>query len=574
MCGIWTLIDLINNQLSAMNGNHLVDFWNLQKRGPDNSCFETFPGANVGFHRLAIMDTSFKSNQPFILQEKDKTIVFICNGEIYNFRYLIEKFELDIENNSDCLTIPKLYLKFYHNTNKFFSLFEKEIIGEFAFVMLEFDNLKSIRKILVGRDQIGIRPLYYHHPNKNSKQLIFSSEVKGTLNFKDEVDEFEPGTIMVIKPELINFSDSLQESVYRFDWVYNEKPTNQWLTLQETVRNTNDLNEIEIKILENIRTSVIESIRCRLEADRPKAFLLSGGIDSSIVCAVATKLLGYPIKTFCCGMEGAEDFKHAKKVAEYIGSHHTEVLFTEEEALDSIEDVIYTIESWDTTTIRASVGQYMVCKYISKNTDAKVLLVGEGPDEVCSSYLFNWYAPDSDSIMESSKDYVKNIHYFDVKRSDRCISRWGLEGRVPLLDPRFISEYWKIPGRMRHPKFSNIEKYWLRRAFQDILPIDIVYRKKEAFSDGISSKEKSWFSVIQEKCDRVISDEEFKTQMIKNKQIYAPTKEAFYYMKVFIDKFGTKNLNIIPNYWLPKWDKEGVEVTKYIDPSARTLEVY
>ena len=181
MCGIWTLVNL--TKLKPDISEHLADFWSLQHRGPDNSCFETFPNVWVGFHRLAIMDQSFESNQPFILKTKDRTIVFLCNGEIYNFRYLIEKYKLDIEGHIDCLTIPKLYIQYENDFDGWCQLFRKEIKGEFSFILLEFDHLKSLRKVVAGRDQIGIRPLYYHAPNSKSNQLMFTSEIKGAKHF-------------------------------------------------------------------------------------------------------------------------------------------------------------------------------------------------------------------------------------------------------------------------------------------------------------------------------------------------------------------------------------------------------
>jgi asparagine synthetase B (glutamine-hydrolysing) len=194
-------------------------------------------------------------------------------------------------------------------------------------------------------------------------------------------------------------------------------------------------------------------------------------------------------------MNEGTDLLYARKVAEHIGSNHKEVFFTPEEGLAAIRDVIYTTETWDTTTIRASTGQYLVCKHIGTKTDARVVMVGEGPDEVCSSYLFNYYAPSGKALDDCAREYVEKIHMFDGRRADRCISRWGLEGRVALLDPEFISTYWKIPSESRHPKDKGIEKWWLRKAFDgtDILPECVLWRKKEAFSDGISSKEKSWF---------------------------------------------------------------------------------
>ncbi len=554
MCGIWTLINLKNSfgDLSK----YLEDFWNLKNRGPDNSSIQTYSDAVVGFHRLAIMDKSFKSNQPFVLTDKLKTIVFVCNGEIYNFKELINQYNLDINDNSDCLTIPKLYLKL--EEKKWLDLFQNEIKGEYAFTMLIFDNLHTLKKVYVGRDQIGIRPLYFNKFTKDSDKLIFSSEVKGTLSMIEKIHEFPPGEIYKY-----NFDEfkKVELDTYNFKNVYQVIP-----------------DEIFVKdesyYLSNLRNAIINSVRRRLVADRPLAFLLSGGVDSSLVCAIAAKILKHPIKTFCCGMKGGTDLVYAKMVADHIKSHHTEVYFTAEEGLNCIDSVIWAIESWDTTTVRASVGQYLVSKYIGTKTDCRVVLVGEGPDEVCSSYLFNWYAPNGNALHNTAKDYVDEIHVFDSKRGDRCISNWGLEGRVPLLDPEVIKAYWEIPSEWRMPEYKGIEKWWLRKAFEDLdlLPHEVLWRKKEAFSDGVSSKENSWYSIIQDKCESDISSEE----MVSNDYDVNPptTKEAYLYRTIFSSYFGIKNDHIIPHYWQPKWNNKGEEVKEYIDPSARVLAVY
>lgn len=549
MCGIWAFINFENVSLEM--SKLFNDFWNIKHRGPDNSYFEVYNNVYIGFHRLAIMDTSFKSNQPFVFQEKTRTVVFICNGEIYNYRELIEKYELSITNNSDCMTIPSLYIKYTkeNKLNDFYKLFENEIKGEFAFVLFEFDLLKNLKSILIGRDQIGIRPLYYN-PYKHNNNMLITSEIKGALNNDNlELTEFPPGNIYKYDFDGFGKYDLLKRP---FKTVYNVKT----------------INFVDDYFLNKIKYSVINSIKRRLTADRPIGFLLSGGVDSSLVAGIASRLLGTKIHTFCCGMNEGTDLIYARKVAKHINSNHTEVMFTPEEGLNAIRDVIWTIESWDTTTVRASVGQYLVSKYIGNNTDIKVLLVGEGPDEVCSSYLFNWYAPNSVELDLAAKQYVSNIHMYDGRRADRCISKWGLEARIPLLDPEFIEAYWEIPGELRMPKNKGIEKWWLRNAFEEtnVIPNEVLWRKKEAFSDGVSSKTKSWYQILQDYIDTLVTDDE-----VKDKKI---TKEAYYYRKIFVELFGEKRTNIIPGYWQPKWDKNGKEIKDYIDPSARILDVY
>ena len=546
MCGIWTLINLSKGKINVKD--FLKDFWASNRRGPDNSSFEKYEQALVGFHRLAIMDTSFKSNQPYVIPMKDKTIVFICNGEIYNFRELDAKYNLNI-GTSDCKTIPELYCKL--GEEKWVKLFDREIKGEYAFVLLEFNKLKNLQKVVVGRDMIGIRPLYFHEPNKDSKQLIFSSEIKGTMNFKDTIKEFPPGNVYSYS---VNEFADLSLKKYNFEWVYDVKQV---------------FNKDISWYLGNVRKAVTNAVMRRLSSDRPLAFLVSGGVDSSLVAGIAAKLIGKPLNTFCCGMVGGTDLKYAKLVANHIKSNHKEVYFTKEEGLKSLDEVVYCTETWDTTTVRASVGQFLVSKHIGTMTDCRVVLVGEGPDEVCSSYLFNFYAPNGEELHNTALEYVKKLHYFDCRRGDRCVSYWGLEGRVPLLDPEVIEAYWMIPSEYRHPKYKGIEKWWLRKAFDgyDVIPYQVLWRKKEAFSDGVSSKEDSWYTIIQSQVDKHITEKDMK-------EVDAPTKEAAYFKKLFIEKFGKKNVDVVPHYWLPKWDSNGKEVGEYMDPSARVLKVY
>jgi asparagine synthase (glutamine-hydrolysing) len=560
MCGIWGLINIKRKSLDIVK--LFKDFYNLKHRGPDNSFFETYCNVTIGFHRLAIVDDSFSSNQPFILEDENRTVIFTCNGEIYNYKDIVEKYKMDKLEN-DCMVIPQMYMNMLKNNKEddFNTFIKNDVKGEFAFVLYEFDRLKNLRKVIVGRDEVGVRPLYYT-PNPTDC-MCFSSEVKGCLSLEEKITEFPPGVIMT----------------YTFDELGNMTcDEDDYSTIYDT--EVSDVpDEIHLSVVQD---AVLTSVRRRLNADKPFAFLLSGGVDSSLVAALSAKILGKPIRTFCCGFKDSSgngigtDLKYARMAAEHIGSSHTEVLITPEEALAAIPDVIKTIESHDLTTVRASVVQYLVCKYIGEHTDCKVLMVGETADEVCSSYLFNWYAPTGDALHSCAKEYVKKIHYYDAKRADRCIARWGLEARVPFSDSEFIKAYWEITDEKRMPTYKNMEKWFLRKAFDDtnVLPNEVLWRVKEAQSDGVSSKEKSWFQIIQEWVEDKVTDDELANAREKYPFCTPTTKEAYYYRKLFCDIFGEHRQEIIPHFWQPKWDKEGKEVTQYQDPSARTLSIY
>jgi asparagine synthase (glutamine-hydrolysing) len=451
------------------------------------------------------------------------------------------------------MVIPALYLKLLQSGREyeFSSIIRNHVRGEYAFVLFEFDHLKNLKKVIACRDEIGIRPLYM---NQKTDLLLFTSELKGAASYPDSMIEFPPGTM----------------NIYCMNELGTTIVTPHSISLRQHFKSEPTLSHLDM-----VQKAVLHSVRRRLSADKPMAWLLSGGVDSSLVAALSAKMLGKPIRTFCCGMKDGTDLLFARKVAKYIGSNHTEVIFSPQDGIKAIRDVIRTVESWDTTTIRASVGQYLVSKYIGTQTDCKVVMVGEGPDEVCSSYLFNWYAPNGEALEQSAREYVDHIHCYDVKRADRCVSRWGLEGRVPLLDTEFIRAYWSIPAENRMPTYKGMEKWWLRQAFAEtgLLPDDVLWRKKEAFSDGVSG-EKSWYQIIQEWVEDKVTEEEMKNATETYPHCTPQTKEAYYYRKIFCEELGTNRQSILPGYWQPKWSSDGKEVTQYIDPSARVLDIY
>jgi asparagine synthase (glutamine-hydrolysing) len=396
--------------------------------------------------------------------------------------------------------------------------------------------------------------------DSKSGMLLSSLGKAQTDNEPEEKQSFSPATLS----EKTKFSSDNEPSL-----TLSEKLDYSTMLNNEPQNNHN----IEAMYLKEVRNSIIASVKRRLVADKPIAFLLSGGLDSSLVAAVAAKLLGQPINTYCCGLIGTDstDIKYARTVAKHIKSNHTEVMFTIEEALSMIETVIHTIESYCITSVRASIPQYLVSKYVGEKTDARVIMTGEGSDEVAAGYLYNYYAPNGDALHKSTLEYVDRIHMYDGRRVDRCVAAASCEARIALLDPEFISVYWSIPTEWRMPTYKNCEKWWIRKAFDNtnILNQEVLWRRKEAFSDGISGTTKSWFQILQEHIDTLVPNDEFKENPWNCK-----TKEEYYYKKIFVKHFGVKRLNVLPGHWMPKWDASGKEINGFVDPSARTLKVY
>jgi asparagine synthase (glutamine-hydrolysing) len=310
--------------------------------------------------------------------------------------------------------------------------------------------------------------------------------------------------------------------------------------------------------------------------ERPVAALLSGGIDSSLIASLVQKQLrrlNLPaLKTFSIGMPGSTDLKYAKKVADWIGSEHTEIVMSPKEFFNAIPDVIRSIETYDTTSVRASVGNWLVSREISKRCDAKVVFNGDGSDEVFGSYLYFYNAPNDRAFEEEVSRLLDDIHMFDVLRSDRSISSHGLEPRTPFLDKQFVSVARSIATYWRRPyKGRQVEKWILRRAFDDniTLPHEVLWRRKEAFSDGVSSQEKSWYEEIQDRVKDFVP-EDWKEKAARSFPHLTPqTPEQYYYRYMFEADFGKTTVQTcVPYFWMPRWSPGAT------DPSARTLAVY
>ena len=566
MCGIWGYISKLKNFSSTKKKELYYSFLNIQSRGPDRTNFlELVENVRMffGFHRLAIMDRSTKGDQPFVLEYKNRTIYCLCNGEIFNFQEIKEKYNLETYSNSDCEVIPLLYEKVN------FDILLQELVGEFAFMII--DVYHDQNKIIVkgARDQIGVRPMFYGHDDNG---FAFCSEMKGLKDIVDRssIKPFPPGSYIDM---VIDSTDDIKMD-FEIKQYYSLDVSPRYVDLNDE---TLFKPEILQPYFKNIVNHFERSVICRAESDRPTGALLSGGLDSSLVVAILSRYYkekyNKRMRTFSIGMPGSTDEKYARMVANHCGTDHTHIQFTTDEFLSVIKDVIWATETHDITTIRASVGQYLISKWISENTDIKVLYIGDGSDELCSGYMYFHKCPTPNEAHEENKKLLKELYLYDVLRADRGIASNGLEARVPFLDYRFVDYYLSLDPRLRVPH-NGVEKWLLRSAFKEsgYLPNKVLFRKKEAFSDGVSSKEKSWYQIIQDKAETIYSDEEFKVSedILKQNGEYPipPNKEALYFRNLFLALFGPKVHTVIPKYWLPNWCGDITE------PSARVLDIY
>ena len=544
MCGIFaTISKAVSNE--TINNNIKTNFLKLIKRGPDNSKFEIVNNIFLGFHRLSINDITDAGNQP--MQYNDYYL--ICNGEIFNYKNIIQRYNFNTKSNSDCEVILHLYNYLVNkcnikNKSQIINTICNELDAEFAFILYD----KKLETTYIARDPYGVRPLFIG-TMPNNDNFIFSSELKGLNNLVKNAKQFNPGSYMTI----CNSNDIDNNLIYNTGKYHN-------IILYKGLKNNNK------NILNCLNEIFREAVYKRMMSDKEICSLLSGGLDSSLVASIVSEKLGpNKLKTFAIGIKGSPDLKYAQIVADHIKSIHHSIELTEKEFLDSIEEVIIAIESYDTTTVRASVGNYLVSKYIKENTQCKVIFNGDYADEVCGGYKYFKNAPSEEDFHNESIRLVKDIHYFDCLRSDRSISNNGLEARVPFADKHFVSYYLSINPTLRMSN-DKIEKCMLRKAFENdnLLPNEVLWRSKEAFSDGVTSETRSWHKIIQEYVDTQISDEYFEENKSKYTFNTPVLKESFYYRKIFEKHYGGFS-NVIPYFWMPKWCEETN------DPSAREI---
>jgi asparagine synthase (glutamine-hydrolysing) len=497
---------------------------NISHRGPDsNRSMRINETLFFAFFRLSINGLNPESDQPMIY----KGIYLICNGEIFNFKDLIKthQFNDDYKSDSDCEIILHLYHKFGIDETC------KQLDGEYSFVL--YDSNKNV--LYIARDQLGIRSLYWG----GTCELCICSELKGMPSDIKDIKQFPPASY----------------------WSSDSNEIVKFYSFNDNLIDEDDENII----IDNIRTLFTSAVEKRLMSDRKLACLLSGGLDSTTVSAiVASKYEPYSLNTYSIGLKGSVDLHYAKIAADYFKTNHTSIELTTEEFLEAIEKTIYQIESYDTTTVRASVGNYLVSLYIKEHTDDTVIFCGDVSDEIFGSYRGFYYAKDDGDFYHANNKMVDNIQYFDVLRSDKSISGASLEARVPFSDIHFLKYCMSI--KPHHKRFSQdrIEKYLFRKAFEHLLPHELAWRVKTAFSDGVSNQEKPWYLIIKEYMDTKYSDDEYEERKLKYTHNQPYDKESLYYREVF-EMYYPHRAHTIPYFWKQPFVTEK-------DPSAWLVE--
>jgi len=610
MCGIFyfqTVARMSLSQIKILQENSILS----SHRGPDKSVFMKDDTRAWGFHRLTINGMEAAADQPFHL----KNCRLICNGEIYNFRDLIREFGLEDEykSESDCEIIIHLYRKI--------GIYEtlRRLDGVFGLVLHDYESGVTY----VARDPVGVRSLFigvsrHDGPfggeysdlacvslNPDHYALCIASEMKSIHALCDTITQFPAGCYMEYIGEDSPDGSAMFKSYYDYATIYYKsgcglKKTNQTSMLEC------QMNELQVRysyptfdddqckideehICNDIRDLFTKAVLKRLMSERPVGCLLSGGLDSSLVTSIVSRELKRTtpdtvLNTYSIGLDGSVDLYWARKVAEYLGTCHHEVALKEDDFLDAIHDTIYQTESYCTTTIRASVGNYLISKYIQTHTDDAVIYCGDMSDEIFGSYRGFLKAPNDTDFKRENERMIRDVRFFDLLRSDKSISGAGLEARVPFADKEFLAYVMRIPARFKRFTDERMEKYLLRKAFQGpeggkgdddsdgrpLLSDDVLWRRKEAFSDGVSSADgRSWVQMIKEYADRVITDDEFNNKSHTLYSLYNPPydKESFYYRRIFENIYGGRGATI-PYYWRHPFC-EGV-----LDPSARLLTFY
>lgn len=518
----------------------------IRHRGPDWSGVYTGENAILSHERLAIVDP-LSGKQPLV--SDDEKIILAVNGEIYNHKKLREEFasSYKFRTQSDCEVIIPLYKKFKSAGN--FSAMIEKLSGIFAFALYDSED----DAYLIGRDEIGVIPLYQGW-DKAGRYYV-ASELKALEGDCQTIEEFPNGCYLYSK-------ERKPVRWYHRSW-------ESYDVVKNSARATDDKGEvINPSVIEKLRNGLESAVKAQLMSDVPYGVLLSGGLDSSIIAAVTQKYSKKRVESdskesawwpqlhsFAVGLEGSPDLVAAKKAADYIGTVHHEVHFTIQEALDALPDVIYHIETYDITTVRASTPMYLLARVI-KSMGIKMVLSGEGSDELFGGYLYFHKAPNAKEFHEELVRKMSKLHLYDCLRANKSLMAWGVEGRVPFLDKDFIdiamnlnpSDKMNIKlsdGKQRMPmsESSNVnnfqqangakqrmEKWILRKAFEDLLPQDICWRQKEQFSDGVGY---NWIDTLKKITEEKVSDAEFARRENRFPVNPPKTKEEYYYREIY-----------------------------------------
>ncbi len=546
MCGIAAILN-IKQQTPELRSKALAMARKIRHRGPDWSGIYCGGSAILAHERLSIVDPE-SGGQP--LYSPDKKHILAVNGEIYNHRDIRKQYagKYEFQTGSDCEVILALYRD--HGIN-----FLEELNGIFAFVL--YDSEKD--EFLIARDPIGVIPLYIGYDSDG--KIYCASELKALEGFCERYEPFLPGHYYSSK-------EGKMVRWYKRDWTNYDAVADAPASVSA------------------LREGLEKAVRGQLMSDVPYGVLLSGGLDSSVISAIAKRYAARRVETdgekaawwpqlhsFAIGLEGAPDLAKAREVADYIGTVHHEIHYTIQEGLDALRDVIYYIETYDVTTVRASTPMYLLARVI-KSMGIKMVLSGEGADEIFGGYLYFHKAPDARAFHEETVRKLSKLYLYDCLRANKSLAAWGVEGRVPFLDKEFLDIAMRLNPKAKMCPGKTIEKKIVREAFSDMLPESVAWRQKEQFSDGVGY---SWIDTLKEFTAKEVSDEQM-AHAAERFPINPPrNKEEYYYRSIFEEHFpsdsAAKSVPSVPSVACSTaealaWDKAFANVN---EPSGRAV---
>lgn len=546
MCGIAAILN-IRKQTPELREKALAMARKIRHRGPDWSGIYCGGSAILAHERLSIVDPQ-SGGQP--LYSPDKKVVLAVNGEIYNHREIRKEYagKYDFQTGSDCEVILALYQEYGIH-------FLEKLNGIFAFVL--YDSEKD--EFLIARDPIGVIPLYIGYDSDG--KVYCASELKALEGFCERYEPFLPGHCYYSK-------DGKMTHWYVRDWTQYEAVADAPASVSA------------------LREGLEKAVREQLMSDVPYGVLLSGGLDSSVISAIAKRYAARRVETdgkmaawwpqlhsFAIGLEGAPDLAKAREVADFIGTVHHEIHYTIQEGLDALRDVIYYIETYDVTTVRASTPMYLLARVI-KSMGIKMVLSGEGADEIFGGYLYFHKAPDARAFHEETVRKLSKLYLYDCLRANKSLAAWGVEGRVPFLDKEFLDVAMRLNPEAKMCPGKTIEKKIVREAFADLLPESVAWRQKEQFSDGVGY---SWIDTLKEFTAKEVSDEQM-AHAAERFPVNPPrNKEEYYYRSIFEEHFpsesAAKSVPSVPSVACSTaealaWDKAFQHIN---EPSGRAV---